>query len=456
MTTPHQNAPPPALPVARVDRWLAPLTRFLHIQAASGVVLLACTAAALVLANSAAAGWFAGLWKIPVSLSIGGLTLAGDVGHLIVNDGLMTIFFFVVGLEIKRELVHGELRDRRKALLPAIAALGGVVMPAAIYLALQWGEPGQRGWAIPMATDIAFVVGGLALFGERVPFGLKILLLSLAIVDDLIAVLIIAFVFTETLAWSWLGLAGAGFALVYLFDLIGVRSVAVYVGIGALIWLAFLQAGVHPTVAGVLLGLMTPADAWIGPGTLATVLKTESERASREAAEPRKSRVNATDAQFATREAVAPLQRLEDGLHPWVAFGIMPLFALANAGVVLSLSSLTEPVALAVAAGLALGKPIGIILVCVLAIRVGITSLPAGVTWGMLVGGACLAGIGFTMALFLNGLAFPAAAFPEAEAAGKIGTLAGSAVSAVLGAIVLLIAVRRRDATGPRSAQTGQ
>jgi len=330
------------------------------------------------------------------------------------------------------------------------------VMPAAIYLALQWGEPGQRGWAIPMATDIAFVVGCLALFGERVPFGLKILLLTLAIVDDLIAVLIIAFVFTETLAWSWLGFAGAGFALVYLFDLIGVRSVAVYVGIGTLIWLAFLQAGVHPTVAGVLLGLMTPADAWIGPGTLATVLKTESERASREAAEPRKSRVDATDAQFAAREAVAPLQRLEDGLHPWVAFGIMPLFALANAGVVLSLSSLTEPVAVAVAAGLLLGKPVGILLVCVLAIRVGLTSLPDGVSWGMLAGGACLAGIGFTMALFLNGLAFPAAAFPEAEAAGKIGTLAGSAVSAVLGAIVLLIAVRRRDAIAPLPGQTGQ
>ncbi|MGE3489399.1 MAG: Na+/H+ antiporter NhaA [Vicinamibacterales bacterium] len=448
MTTPDKNAASPLLPVAPVDRWLAPLRRFLHIQAASGVVLLAGTAAALVLANSAAAGWFAGLWKIPVSLSIGGLTLAGDVGHLIVNDGLMTIFFIVVGLEIKRELVHGEFRDRRKALLPAIAAFGGVVMPAAIYLALQWGEAGQRGWAIPMATDIAFVVGCLALFGERVPFGLKILLLSLAIVDDLVAVLIIAFVFTDSLAWSWLGVAGAGFALVYVFDLIGVRSVAVYVVIGALIWLAFLQAGVHPTVAGVLLGLMTPADAWIGPGTLADVLKTESARASREAAAPRGSRVDAADAQFAAREAVAPLQRLEDGLHPWVAFGIMPLFALANAGVVLSLSSLTDPVAIAVAAGLAVGKPAGIILVCVLAIRLGLTSLPDGVSWGMLVGGACLAGIGFTMALFLNGLAFPAAAFPEAEAAGKIGTLAGSAASAVLGAIVLLIAVRRSGGKG--------
>jgi hypothetical protein len=172
--------------VPPVERWLAPLTRFLHIEAASGVVLVACTAVALTLANSPVADWFAGIWKTTVSLSIGGVTLAGDVGHLIVNDGLMTLFFFVVGLEIKRELVHGEFRDARKALLPVFAALGGVVVPAAIYLALQWGEPGQRGWAIPMATDIAFVVGLLALFGTRVPFGLKILLLSLAIVDDLV------------------------------------------------------------------------------------------------------------------------------------------------------------------------------------------------------------------------------------------------------------------------------
>ena len=203
----NPSDPPVALPVAQIDRWLAPLSRVLHIEAASGIVLLVCTAVALALANSPLAAWFAGVWKTPVSLSLGGLTVSGDIGHLVVNDGLMTLFFFVVGLELKRELVHGELRDPRKALLPVFAALGGVLMPAGIYLALQWGEPGQRGWAIPMATDIAFVVGFLALFGRRVPLGLKILLLSLAIVDDLVAVLIIAFVFTEAIAWSWLGAA---------------------------------------------------------------------------------------------------------------------------------------------------------------------------------------------------------------------------------------------------------
>ncbi len=393
-------------PVAPVDRWLAPVQRFVHVEASSGIVLLTCTAVALGLANSPAAAWFASLWKTAVSVSVGGFTIAGDLGHLVINDGLMTIFFFVVGLEIKRHMVHGELRDPRKALLPMFAALGGVVMPAAIYLALQWGEPGQRGWAVPMATDIAFVVGFLALFGSRVPFGLKILLLSLAIVDDLVAVLIIAFVFTETIAWSWLALAGVAFGLIYVFQRIGVRSIGVYAWVGIFIWFAFLQSGVHPTVAGVMLGLLTPARAWLG-------------------------------------EAGSPLQRLEDGLHPWVAFGIMPLFALANAGVLLEASALAEPVAMAVAVSLAIGKPVGILLLCLLAVRSGVTSLPDGVTWPMLAGGACLAGIGFTMALFLNSLAFPGAAFADAASAGKIGTLAGSMVSAVIGAIVLSSALKR-------------
>jgi NhaA family Na+:H+ antiporter len=390
---------------------MAPLTRFLHVEAASGIVLLVCTAVALTLANSPMADWFSGLWKTQVSLSMGSFRLAGDVGHLIVNDGLMTIFFFVVGLELKRELVHGELRDPRKALLPVFAAIGGVMLPAAIYLGLQWGEPGQRGWAIPMATDIAFVVGFLALFGRRVPAGLKILLLSLAIVDDLVAVLIIAFVFTDAIGWAWLVWASGAFVLVYLLQRAGVRSVSVYGIVGVFIWLAFLQSGVHPTVAGVLLGLLTPAGAWIG--------------------------------QTAAPEAVSPLQRLEDGLHPWVAFVIMPVFALANAGVVLRLSSVADPVALAVGAGLAVGKPVGILLLCGLAIRAGITKLPEGVSWSMLAGGACLAGIGFTMALFLNGLAFPAADFPTQEAAGKIGTLMGSVVSAALGATMLAYGLRR-------------
>ncbi len=437
------------LPVPPVERWLVPVKRFLHIEAASGVVLIICTVIALVLANSPLAEPFASLWKTPISFSIGGFTLQGDIGHLLINDALMTIFFFVVGLEVKREIITGELRDPKKMLLPIFGAIGGAVVPASVYLALQYGQPGQRGWAIPMATDIAFVVGFLALFGTRIPFGLKIFLVSLAIVDDLVAVLIIAFVFTETIAWSWLIVAVVGFAVTYGFNQIGVRQIGVYVAVGAVIWLAFLQAGVHPTVAGVLLGLLTPASAWVGQKTFVEAFTDKWNRLRGYSDDSEELPVDVEKLQFLARESVSPLHRLEHGLHPWVAFVIMPVFALANAGVPLQPSALVDPIALAVAAGLSLGKPVGITLLCLVAVLLGLTRLPDGVNWGMLVGGACLAGIGFTMALFLNALAFPVAEFPNKEAAGKIGTLAGSLLSAVFGAGLLLLSTRSPTTTTP-------
>ena len=243
MTAKRPSASPDraaALPVAPVERWLAPVNRFLHVESASGIVLLACTVLALILANSPLGASFAALWKTKVHLTIGSFTLSDTLGHLVVNDGLMAIFFFVVGLEIKRELVAGELREPRKALLPVLAAAGGMAVPALVYLALQRGQAGERGWAIPMATDIAFVVGFLALLGPRVPFALKILLLSLAIVDDLGAVLIIAVVFTEKIAWGWLGAAAAGLVLTCVLNRIGVRRVAIYVVVGFGVWLAVL------------------------------------------------------------------------------------------------------------------------------------------------------------------------------------------------------------------------
>lgn len=433
---------PRLLPERAVERWWAPVQRFLHVEAASGMILLACTVAALILANSPWAEPFAAIWKIPVVVAIGGFRLDDTLGHLIINDGLMTVFFFVVGLEVKREIVAGELADRRKALLPVVGAAGGMVLPAAIYLAFQWGEPGQRGWAIPMATDIAFVVGFLALFGPRIPFGLKIFLLSLAIVDDLGAVLIIALVFTDSLAWNWLSVGVVGFIVTYLLNYIGVRQVGVYVVVGAFIWLAFLQAGVHPTVAGVLLGLLTPASAWVDESAFRKVLDVVA-RSDGEVSDPAKQLARLSTLRFAAMEMVSPLHRLEVGLHPVVAFGIMPLFALANAGVPLQPSALTDPVAIAVAAGLAIGKPVGISIFCFLAVRLGVTALPAGVSWRMVVAGACLAGIGFTMALFLNGLAFHEEGMATLEAAGKIGTLTGSLISALLGAVLMAWAVSR-------------
>lgn len=427
---------------------MAPVRKFLHIEAASGVVLLVCAAVALALANSPAAGWFAKLWKTPVSFSFGGLTVAGDVGHLVVNDGLMALFFFVVGLEIKRGLVLGELRGWRNALLPVVAAAGGMVVPAAIYLALQGGQPGQSGWAIPMATDIAFVVGILALFGNRVPLGLKILLLSLAIVDDLGAVLVIAIAFTGSIAWGWLGAAAGGLALTYALNRAGLRRVGAYVVIGAFVWLAVYKSGVHPTVAGVLLGLLTPTSAWIGDRALSGVVGGAWQRLFGPSAPPADEDERTAELErleFAAREGVSPLHRLESALHPWVAFGIMPVFALANAGVVVGFAGLGDPVAVAVALGLVLGKPVGILLFSWVAVRCGVTKLPAGVTWGMMGSAACLAGIGFTMSLFLTGLSFPPTgdgSGPDLAAAGKVGTLLGSLVAGVVGGLWLLAATR--------------
>ncbi|MCU0707839.1 MAG: Na+/H+ antiporter NhaA [Pirellula sp.] len=434
-----------SIPKAPVNRWLVPVKSFLEIEAASGVLLVLCTVAALILANSPWAKPFADIWHTHVSLFIGDYGLEGELGHLIINDALMTIFFFVVGLEVKREIVGGELRDPRKALLPIVGALGGVLTPATIYLMFQSGELAQRGWAIPMATDIAFVVGILALFGSKIPFGLKIFLLTLAIVDDLIAVLVIAIVFTEGISMSYLTIAILGFVFTYFLNRIGVRSVAIYLMVGSGIWIAFHHAGVHPTIAGVVLGLLTPAKAWIEKPTFVEVVQNYWEKLNGTEVDEDDADlpVDIEQLQFIAREALSPLHRLEMFLHPWVAFVIMPVFAFANAGVQLEVSALTDSVSLAIAAGLAIGKPLGILLFCSVAIWLGWTQLPKGVRWPTFIAGACLGGIGFTMALFLNSLAFPADQFPELESAGKVGTLMGSCLSAAVGCGLLIWSTRK-------------
>jgi NhaA family Na+:H+ antiporter len=428
-------------PKARIESWLRPVVRFLHIEAAGGFVLLACTILALVVANSPWSAQFAEVWQAKVGFTFGSFELYKPL-LLWINDGLMTIFFFVVGLEIKREIVYGELRDPRKAALPAAAALGGMVAPAAIYLLVQGGGPGGKGWGIPMATDIAFVVGFLALLGNRVPFGLKILLLTLAIVDDIGAILVIAVAYTaETSLW-FLAIGMASFLVVYLFRWIGVRPVPIYFVLGAGVWLAFLKSGVHPTVAGVVLGLLTPAGPWLARRSLVNVAEGVAQKLGNNGGED--DMVAYEEAvqlmTMTARETVSPLDRLETALHPWVAFGIMPLFALANAGVKVELSAMTDSVALAVAAGLILGKPLGIVAFSWVAVKVGLAKLPEGVTWSVLLGASCLAGIGFTMSLFIAGLALDA----DLLAAGKIGTLVGSVLSAVFGMGLLFYFLRRR------------
>ncbi len=435
---PARPEPGPRRPL--IERLLRPINRFLHVEAAGGVVLLTCTVVALGLANSPWASPFTAFWQTRVGFIVGDFALEKPL-LLWINDGLMTIFFFLVGLEIKREIVFGELRDPRKAALPVAGALGGMLVPAGIYLALRWGQPGERGWGIPMATDIAFVAGLLALFGRRVPIGLKILLLTLAIVDDIGAVLVIAIAYSADLAPVFLLPAAAGFGLVYLCNRIDVRPVPVYVALGAGIWLAVLKSGIHPTVAGVLLGLLTPAHPWFAARSLANVTEGVSRRLQEDQQGEDELAHHEEAVQLLTttaRETISPLDRLETALHPWVAFGIMPLFALANAGVRIEWAAFGSPVAFAVAVGLIAGKPLGILAFSWVAVRTGFACLPTGVTWKALVGASCLAGVGFTMSLFVAGLALKG----DLLDAGKSGILIGSAASAVLGTAFLVYSGR--------------
>ncbi len=433
-----------AIPDTPIDRWLAPVHRFLQVEASSGIVLMVCATLALVLANSRASTWFLSLWHEPFQIGLGDWVLRKDLLHVI-NDGLMAIFFFVVGLEIKREIVAGELRDPRQAALPIVAALGGMLVPALLFLTLNsllgLGPDTRRGWAVPMATDIAFVVGVLALFGKRVPLSLKVMLLSVAIVDDLGAVLVIAIVFTDQIASSALAVAAGGFVLTFGLNRAGVRSVPVYVAVGAGIWLAVLKSGVHPTIAGVLLGLLTPHRAWLGHDALREVVGDLPERLRTEQpADAEGLQSELAWANLAVRESISPLARLEHTLHPWVAFLIMPVFALANAGVPIRPASASDPLAVVIAAGLLIGKPVGIVAFSFVAIRLRIARLPAGTNWMMTLGGGALAGIGFTMAIFLATLSLPA----DKIEAGKLGILLGSLLSACVGAILLAASHRAR------------
>jgi NhaA family Na+:H+ antiporter len=421
------------------DRLARPLRRFFAIEAASSALLLAATLIALGLANSPWREGWAHFWHQRLAIEIGGFELALSLVHW-VNDALMAIFFFVVGLEIKRELTIGELASRERAMLPVFGALGGMVAPACIYLLLQPGGDAAAGWGIPMATDIAFAVAALALLGRRVAPGLKVFLLALAIVDDLGAVTVIAVFYTDEIRLSALFAAVLGLGLVYATRLAGVRAYAPYFVVGAGVWLATLGSGVHATVAGVLLGLLTPVHPLVERRTLI-------ERARERAAEAL-ARIGdggslapepvLQEVRHLSREAQSPLEYLTHQLHPWVAFVVMPVFALANAGVTLDASTLGAAegrgVALAVGAGLLLGKPLGIALFALAAVKLGVAVMPKGVTPGALVGAGLLGGIGFTMALFITALAFGEG--PLADAA-KVGVLSASLFACVGGVLLL-------------------
>ncbi|WP_394147056.1 Na+/H+ antiporter NhaA [Shewanella atlantica] len=435
MITGQQTNPGVArLPKAFVDRLATPFVRFLRIETAGGAILLLFTVAALVLSNSPWAYSFEHVWETQVGLQVGSLGFTRSLREWI-NDGLMTLFFFLVSLELKRALVLGELRKPRIAALSIVAALGGMVVPAAIYLALQSGLPGQHGWGTVMATDTAFVIGCLALLGSRIPQSLRMFMLSLAIVDDIGAILVVAIGYSSNIAWWPLVVAVLGFAIIRVMAMLGFRGFLLYFLVGLVIWLAVDASGIHATITGVMLGLMTPARRWVSDERLYAILgQVIAHPASSEGSGDTKDRHTLQMAEIAARETLSPVERLEIALHPWVGFVIMPLFAFANAGLPLTLSELGSLLTVAIFLGFVLGKPIGILLFCWLAIRLHIAIRPPELSWRLLLGGSLLAGIGFTMALFIANIAFDKSLIDSA----KLGIFLASVFSAVAGLAILM------------------
>ncbi len=410
------------------------LDRFLGIEAASGILLIAATVTALTWANSPWQESYLHVWHTPLGLRLGELHFERSL-EWVVNDGLMAIFFFVVGLEIRREIHHGELSEWRRATLPVVAALGGMVAPALIYLAIASRPPAQTGWGVPMATDIAFAVGVLTLLGKRIPAALRVLLLALAVIDDLGAILVIALFYSSGVKILGLAVAAAALGTIFVLQAFGLRAKLAYLPPAFVAWAGIYAAGIHPTLAGVLVGLATPIRAWLGTGGFRSNVRTELERLESSSQEPGVEAVVEVRRQvdFARREALSPSEDLIQLLHPWVAFGILPLFALANAGVTLrglSFDATSTRVILGTALGLLLGKPLGVLLACTLSIKAGVSKLPRGLSGRYLAVLGLVAGIGFTMALFVAQLAFSNSGL---LAAAKLGVLAGSGAAAVLG-----------------------
>jgi NhaA family Na+:H+ antiporter len=446
-------APPPQVKIHETwlhsnrllpSRFLRPVLEFTRIEAAGGVVLLLAALVAIVWANSP---WYQSYFELldsHIEFSFWIFHIDESLQHMI-NDGLMVIFFFVVGLEIKRELVVGELNSVKKAALPAMAALGGMVVPALIFVAIVGtGQPEAiHGWGIPMATDIAFSVGVVALLGSRISIGAKLFLLALAIVDDIGAILVIAFFYTDELDLAWLAFAAVGLVVTYVARRAGVQNLALYVILGVLIWYGFLESGVHATIAGVILGLMTPAkarytDEEFRQKAEQVLDRWDMNRASPYAAE--RLDQDALELSDVAKASVSPLDRLEHSLHPWSSFVIVPLFALANAGVRFIgtgegfTDALLSPVSLGVAVGLAVGKPVGITLATWLALRLNMGALPRRTNMKTIMGLGALAGIGFTVSLFITELAFREELFTD-EA--KLGIFAGSAIAGAVGFLLL-------------------
>jgi NhaA family Na+:H+ antiporter len=414
-----------------------PMREFLRVEAAGSILLLLAAAVALLWANSPWASSYDALWHAHLTLDVGPLHLDESLQHW-VNDALMVIFFFVVGLEIKYELVNGDLRDPKTAALPIVAAVGGMVLPAGLYLALNPpGSDGGAGWGIPMATDIAFAVGVLGILGRRIPSAARLFLLTLAIVDDIGAILVIAVFYTSDLSLTWLAIALGLLAAMVVARVLRIWTVVVYAILGVGVWFALLESGVHATLAGVAIGMLAPARPLLNE----EVARGYATRALRD------RHLNPDELarlRFLLKESVSVVERLISTLHPLSAYVVLPIFALANAGVELGAISevFTEPVGLGIILGLVVGKPIGIFVTSYLAVRLGIAKLPENTSWSMVIGLGAVAGIGFTVSIFIAGLSFPGSDLLTEEA--KIAILLASLFAAVIGVVMLLVSTRGR------------
>lgn len=417
------------LPREPADRLTAPFLRFLRIEAMAGFVLFLATVFAIAAANSPWADLHAGLWSTHAGIGVGTFEIGRSLKEW-VNEGLMTLFFFVIALELKRELVLGDLRDRHAAAFPVAAAVGGMMVPAALFLLIAGDGPGGGAWGVVMSTDTAFVIGCLAILRDRVPTSLRLFLLALAIVDDIGAILVVAIAYGESLNWIALALAGAGLMIVALAGRLGVRSFLVYFVLGGAIWVALDASGLHATMAGVILGLMTPARSWVSDRRLHAILeRVVAQPPGRNWAGDKTARADLRRAGVATREALSPIEQLETALHPWVAFAVLPLFALANAGIPLGAAGHDPALLTGIVAAFVVGKPIGVLVFSLLVVRLGIGVRPSDLPWPLLGAGAMLTGIGFTMALFIADLAVG----PELANTAKAAILGASVLSAVLG-----------------------
>ncbi len=426
-----------------IQRLISPLEGLISDAAWGGMLLMICTAIALYLANSSWAHDYHELLTTPIDVGLGNSHLKLDIHHFI-NDALMAIFFFVVGLEIKREVLVGELSHVSEAILPALAALGGMIVPAAIFLALNANQPGEKGWGIPMATDIAFSLGILSLLGKRVPLAAKVFLTAFAIVDDIGASLVIAFFYTESITWSALGIASLFLVCLVICNVTGVRRSSPYVFLSVLLWLCFLKSGVHPTIAGILAALTIPARPRLQSDEFLISTRMLLDRIEEKRAEEanvlknKEKHAMISDVEMASKLTQTPLKRFENSLHHWITFFIMPVFALANAGITFDgglLSKLTHTVTIGILVGLILGKQIGVTLFAWLAVKLGWARPPRGVSWPMLYGLSWLGGVGFTMSLFITNLAYGRSSENLDDA--KVGILLGSAIAGLGGSLTV-------------------